>query len=202
MLLKILQKYSEYSDEQLVLRFKKTGDAYYAALLFERYNELTVSMSLSYLKNQMDAEDATMECFEILVKDLAKTEVQNFGGWYYTIVRNLLLKYKRKNKKETTSDIETTYSSSALETELNTDELFSDAQKPEMEELLSEVFNELKPDQALALKLFFFQGKSYDEIAVEMDVEVKKVKSYIQNGKRKMKLLLEQRNIKSRDEIL
>lgn len=202
MLLKILRKYSEYTDEQLVQRYQKSGDAYYVALLFERYNELTVSMSLSYLKNQMDAEDATMECFEILVKDLAKTEVQNFGGWYYSVVRNLLLKYKRKHKKEQTSAIEPYHLTAELENEIDLNHLFEDIEKPELEAVLKEVFEELKPEQAEALQLFFLKGKSYDEVALEMNIDSKKVKSHIQNGKRKMKILLEKRNIKSSDEIL
>lgn len=200
MLLKILRKYSEYSDEQLVQRFQKSGDTYYAALLFERYNELTVSMSLSYLKNQMDAEDATMECFEVLVRDLATTEVQNFGGWYYSVVRNLLLKYKRQSKKAQSTDlVEDIFTNAA---EMGVDELFDDMPKPEMEAVLEEAFSALKEEQATALKLFFLEGKSYDAVAAAMEVDIKKVKSLIQNGKRKMKIVLEQRNIKSSDEIL
>jgi RNA polymerase sigma-70 factor (ECF subfamily) len=202
LLLKILKKYSEYNDEQLVQRYHKTGDAYYASLLFERYNELTVSMSLSYLKNRMDAEDATMECFEVLVKDLKKAEVKNFGGWYYSVVRNLLLKYKRKNKKEQTTAFEDTYFSSELESEMDFNDFLKESEKPDLEAVLNEVFDELKVEQAQALKLFFLKGKSYDDVAEEMDIEIKKVKSYIQNGKRKMKILLEKRNIKSSDEIL
>ena len=200
MLLKILRKYSEYSDEQMVQRFQKSGDTYYAALLFERYNELTVSMSLSYLKNQMDAEDATMECFEVLVRDLATTEVKNFGGWYYSVVRNLLLKYKRQSKKVQSTDlVEDVHANAA---EMDVEELFDDMPKPEMEAVLEEAFSALKEEQATALKLFFLEGKSYDAIAAAMEVDIKKVKSLIQNGKRKMKIVLEQRNIKSSDEIL
>jgi RNA polymerase sigma factor (sigma-70 family) len=200
LLLKILQKYSEYSDEQLVKRFQKSGDTYYAAQLFERYNELTVSMSLSYLKNRMDAEDAAMECFEVLVRDLATTEVQNFGGWYYSVVRNLLLKYKRQSKKVQSTTLEEDFHTNAAE--IDVEELFDEMPILEIEAVLDEAFSALKAEQATALKLFFLEGKSYDTVAAAMEVDIKKVKSLIQNGKRKMKIVLEQRNIKSSDEIL
>lgn len=99
MLLQLLRKYIQYSDEALVKKFQASMDSYYAGLLFERYNEMTVSLALGYLKNEDDAEDAVMDCFEILFRDLKTAEVKNFGGWYYSVVKNHLLKLKSKRRK-------------------------------------------------------------------------------------------------------
>jgi RNA polymerase sigma-70 factor (ECF subfamily) len=172
---------------------------YYAALLFERYNEMTVSLALSYLKNETDAEDAVMESFEIMVADLKKAEIKNFGGWYYSVVRNHLLKVKRKREKHSSVDLIEGFHDSAgedsmFESILNDDQVDGD-------DLISETLKEMKPMQAKCLQLFYLEGKSYKEIVLNLGISEKEVKSHVQNGKRNMKIILENKNVKSIDEI-
>lgn len=207
MLLALLRKYSEYSDEKLVEKYQKSLDTYYVALLFDRYNELTVSMSMSYLKNKMDAEDATMDCFETLTKDLKDVKVENFGGWYYSVVRNLLLKYKRQNKRVFNA-ASGDYSSESFhienenKTEIDLESLFEQEGNKDLSSLIEELLEEIKTEQADAVRKFYLEKKSYQEIANEMSTTEKKVKSWIQNGKRNLKIKLENKNINSSHEIL
>ena len=49
----------------------------------------------------------------------------------------------------------------------------------------------LKEEQRLSLDLFYKQEKSYVQIAQETHWELNKVKSYIQNAKRNLKILLQ-----------
>mgnify|MGYP000058666100 FL=1 len=49
----------------------------------------------------------------------------------------------------------------------------------------------LKPDQKQALTYFYLENKSYDQTSELMGVPTKSVKSLIQNGKRNLKLKLE-----------
>ncbi len=51
----------------------------------------------------------------------------------------------------------------------------------------------LKNEQKECIKLFYLQQKSYADIVSITGYELKKVKSYIQNGKRNLKKLLENR---------
>ncbi len=197
MILQLLRKYTQLSDEDLVKKYQSSNDAYYAALLFDRYNELTVSLAMSYLKNEADAEDATMECFELIVNDLRKTEVENFGGWYYSVVRNYLLKVKRRRQKLVQED--------NIETRLEVDDeswqqLF-DSSEEVLTEYLNELLETLKDDQRICIQRFYLDGKSYKEIEQLENIPEKKVKSHIQNGKRKLKIELDKRNVKSINEI-
>lgn len=197
MLLQLLRKYTQLSDEELVEKYQSSNDIYYAALLFERYNELTVSLSISYLKNESDAEDATMECFEILVKDLKSTEVHNFGGWYYSMVRNYLLKIKRRKRRIIPDD---QVASKMKHDDDSWKKLFTTSEA-ELENYVHDLLDHLKEDQRKCLVYFFIEERSYKEIAEIEGISEKKVKSHIQNGKRKLKTELEQRNVKSIDEI-
>jgi len=198
-ILKLLRKYTQLSDEQIVEKYQSGHDVYYAALLFERYNEMTVSLALSYLKNETDAEDAVMESFEIMVADLKKAEVKNFGGWYYSVVRNHLLKVKRKREKHLSVDLVEGYHDSAGE-DSKFETIFNDDLN-DGDVLINETLKELKPLQAKCLELFYLEGKTYKEIVSQLSISEKEVKSHVQNGKRKMKIILENKNVKSIDEI-
>jgi RNA polymerase sigma-70 factor (ECF subfamily) len=196
-ILQLLRKYTQLSDEDLVRKYQSSRDSYYVALLFERYNELTVSLSISYLKNKVDAEDATMECFELLVKDLKETEVSNFGGWYYNAVRNHLLKVKRRRDKTVLEDdVE-----QRLESDDETWQKVFNSGDESLQAYVKELLSSLKTDQRICIEHFYLEGKSYKEIEEIEKIPEKKVKSHIQNGKRKLKIELENRNVKSFNEI-
>jgi RNA polymerase sigma-70 factor, ECF subfamily len=199
MILKILQKFGQYTDNQLVDKYRKSKDVYYLALLFERYTEMTATMSMHYLKNEMDAQDATMECFELLVKDFPDAPISNFGGWYYTIVKNHLLRIKRKKQQSYTMDLTEGVHDRAEEDVLMR-ELFEERAK-NREEVLEMAFGKLKPLQKECVELFYLKGHSYKQIADKMKLTENDVKSHIQNGKRKMKINLENSNINSNDEF-
>ena len=51
--------------------------------------------------------------------------------------------------------------------------------------------NKLNPDQQQCVKLFYLEKKSYSEVAEITGFTMLQVKSYLQNGKRNLKLLME-----------
>ncbi|HKK66862.1 MAG TPA: sigma factor-like helix-turn-helix DNA-binding protein, partial [Bacteroidales bacterium] len=58
-------------------------------------------------------------------------------------------------------------------------------------ELLKEALSELKPEQKECVELFYYQDKSYVEIVSITGHSLKKVKSYLQNGKRNLRIKME-----------
>ncbi|MFN6039055.1 MAG: RNA polymerase sigma factor [Bacteroidota bacterium] len=64
-------------------------------------------------------------------------------------------------------------------------------------ETLETAIDELTMEQKKCVKLFYLQEKSYVEIAEETGYSLNNVKSYIQNGKRNLKIKLEKKGIKS-----
>ena len=61
----------------------------------------------------------------------------------------------------------------------------------ELAEQILKVFVELAPPQRVSLKLFCMEGYSYQEIARITGFPTGKVKSYLQNGMRRFRLLWE-----------
>ncbi len=61
---------------------------------------------------------------------------------------------------------------------------------------LEDCIEELKEEQQRCVKLFFLEKKSYQQVNEETGLNMKKVKSHIQNGKRNLKMCLESKNVK------
>ena len=63
--------------------------------------------------------------------------------------------------------------------------------KDEQLDKLESLVNTLKIDQQQCITLFYLERKSYQEISEILQMEIKKIKSAIQNGKRNLKIKLE-----------
>ena len=60
-------------------------------------------------------------------------------------------------------------------------------------ELMNECLQELNNEQKQCVTLFYLEKRSYQEIADKTGFSMMQVKSYIQNGKRNLKILLEKK---------
>ncbi len=61
----------------------------------------------------------------------------------------------------------------------------------QLEQALTDCIAKLKAEQKECIQLFYYENRCYREIAVLLKIEEKQVKSFIQNGKRNLKICLE-----------
>jgi RNA polymerase sigma factor (sigma-70 family) len=178
---------SAASDEQtLLLRFKASGDLEILGKVFSPYSGMLLGVCLKYLKDREDAKDAVMQVFEKLVSLLRAHEVTNFKSWLYVTTRNHCLMQIRAKKGKFKEDI----SSAVMENEL----LLHLDDEPELEENLVKLegcISELVGEQRDCVRYFFLQELCYKDICTKTGFDMNKVKSYIQNGKRNLKLCME-----------
>ena len=59
---------------------------------------------------------------------------------------------------------------------------------------MNEALNLLNEEQKICIQLFFLEKKSYQEVAEITNFSTGQVKSYIQNGKRNLRINLERMN--------
>jgi len=179
------------SDQELIDAYQSSGDLEILGVLYERYIHLVYGVCLKYLKNREDSKDAVMSIFEKLVADLMKHEVQNFGSWVYVAAKNFCLMKLRSAKHRMEVGSVEINSNPNMEMEVSmhpsNEKLEDDLQ------MLEKCIEELKSDQGQAVKLFFLEQKCYQEISKVTGFDVKKVKSYIQNGKRNLKICVEKK---------
>ncbi len=182
---KKIGKANMLSDTDIINRYKKLGDVEVLAFLFDRYIHLVFGVCLKYLKNKEEAKDAAMEIMESLMEKLLLHEITNFSSWLHTVSRNHCLMKTRSRKGDLFIEIDKRKSEQIL---VESDEdlhlkIEEEAQLDEMGKAIAS----LNPEQKQCIKLFFFEKRSYYEIAIETGYSLKKVKSHIQNGKRNLR---------------
>ncbi len=184
---------SNYSDAELVERYQKTGDMELLGVLTERYTALIYGVCLKVLKHEAEAEDAFMGVFEKLTKKVQQHDIQEFRPWLHVLTRNHCLEILRKKGKHLT----VSYDSEFMQSEEAVHPFMEDATNGKLD-ALPDCLATLQGEQKNCVQLFYFEGKSYKEIATLKDMPIGKVRSYIQNGRRNLKNCIEQKEAVNR----
>jgi RNA polymerase sigma factor (sigma-70 family) len=173
-------------DATLLLRYKSTGSLEALGVLYNRYMHLVFGVCLNYFKEEEASKDAVMQIFEELVVKLKIHEVQNFKSWLHVLTRNHCLMALRKLAKNNTVSIDDTFVE-------NTDFVHLDIDDTKEKQLtvMEKCMETLTEEQRKSVDLFYLQEKCYKEVAELTGYEMVKVKSYIQNGKRNLKICIE-----------
>lgn len=187
--------HSLYSDEELVLNYKATANTSLVGELFKRHSLMCFSVCMKYLKDQEEAEDATMNIFEKLFIDLKKHEVQNFKSWLHSVCRNHCLMHLRKPDLHESLDGNSGNENLFMELHrmMHLDD--SEQEKEQRLQKLELAMDSLNSKQRECLELFYYKRKSYEEIKEQTGFTILEVKSYIQNGKRNLKIQLAENGI-------
>ncbi|WP_160712675.1 RNA polymerase sigma factor [Chitinophaga solisilvae] len=178
----------QLTDQELLQRFKADNNSEWIGVLFDRYAVLLLGMCMKYLKNEEDARDAVQQIFLKVLSDINRHEIQFFRAWIYQVAKNYCLMQLRQQHMKYKEEI-TDKNAGALEAEQEDQQLHQ--QKDLLLENMEQAMNLLNPEQRTCVQLFYLQKKSYQEIADQTGYSLLQVKSYIQNGKRNLKLLLE-----------
>lgn len=188
-LIPIKGKLNNKPDQELLSIFIKGKNMDVLGELFGRYMHLVYGVCLKYLNNRDDAKDAVMQIFEKINTDVFRFEIGNFKSWLFVVTKNFCLMELRKNKRKFKINNEEN-SANIMEKDAEVHPIDKE-QEINLEKALLECIEKLKGEQQKCIRLFYFEDKCYREIASEIEIDEKKVKSNIQNGKRNLKICLE-----------
>lgn len=175
--------HTKLSDEELLRAFRVANDNQWLGYLLQRYTALLLGVAMKYLKNKAYAEDAVQQVFVKALTALPREEILNFKGWLYVLMRNHCLQMLRDH----------TNSSGIPLPE------FLAQEEPDKETVLwqehtlgqlEEAMEHLNPEQKKSIELFYLKNQSYEQIITQTGYTFMQVKSYIQNGKRNLKMIL------------
>ena len=186
---------NELPDKELVNLYRTSRNMEVLAVLFQRYMDLLYGVCLNYLKQPETAKDAVMQIFEELVAKLPKHEVDNFKSWLYTLAKNYCLMQLRTPKNLKTTEFNPDSMQLEEEMHLNGIQL-----KEENLQKLERCLETLSIEQKKSVELFYLQNKCYKEIAEETGIEWNKVRSFIQNGRRNLKICMEKTQLTAYNE--
>ncbi len=181
--------FKHIEDKDLLAKFYTDGNNQWLGILLQRYTLLLLGVCMKYLKNEEDARDSVQQVFLKVITELQKYKVEYFKSWLYMVAKNYcLMKLRDRHGK--------------IPVEL-TDNLVAIADEPERRveilakdntlNAIAESLNELNDEQKLCVTLFYLQKKSYQQITDITGYSLLQVKSFIQNGKRNLKIIVEKK---------
>lgn len=185
---KSTQNIDQLTDLELISAYKRSKDKELVGLLFKQYMPLVYGVCLKYLKDREAAKDMVMQVFEKLLLNLHNQEIQNFKSWLHVLTKNECLMLLRKESRKYGQ----TQSINGVEfMELSIAAHHEDENIEEDVSKLETCIGRLNEEQQACIKLFYLEKKCYQEVCEQTGHEMKKVKSYLQNGRRNLKLCIE-----------
>jgi len=177
-------KPEDLADDELVNSYRTNGDVATLGKIYERYMGLVYGVCLKYLKDEEQAKDAVMAIFEELITKVRQHNIKQFRAWLYVLSRNHCLMQLRAGKKMDTVALDE-FMEFAPILHPDTDN------REEAMQALERCMEKLIPAQKRSVNLFYLEEKCYKDIVELTGFTLNEVKSYIQNGKRNLKICLE-----------
>ena len=184
--IKNTSRINEQDDLSLIATYKESGNLEVLGTLYNKYMHLVFGVCFNYFKDEELSKDAVMQIFEELVVKLKIHEVQNFKSWLHVLSRNHCLMALRKSSKNPTVAMEDNFVENGDLVHLDID----DAKETQLT-IMEKCMETLTEEQRKSVDLFYLQEKCYKEVADITGYDLLKVKSYIQNGKRNLKICIE-----------
>ncbi|RWU06352.1 RNA polymerase sigma factor [Pedobacter chitinilyticus] len=184
--IKNTSRIEEQDDLSLVAAYQKSGDLEVLGELYNKYMHLVYGVCFNYFKDEEPSKDAVMQIFEELVSKLRIHQVQNFKSWLHVLTRNHCLMALRKSSRNPTVTMEDNFVENSDFVHLDIDDT-----KETQLTIMEKCMETLSEEQRRSVDLFYLQEKCYKEVADITGYDMLKVKSYIQNGKRNLKICIE-----------
>ena len=180
--------FQHITDQELLARYYNEHNNDWLGILLQRYTLLLFGVCMKYMKNEEEARDCVQQIFVKVITELPRYQVEFFKAWIYTIARNYCLMRLRDSHGRQTSLSDTMLA--AWDDEEGKSRYL---EKEKLLEFMGQALDELGKEQKLCVTLFYLEKRSYQEIATTTGFTLMQVKSYIQNGKRNLKLMIEKR---------
>ncbi|HET6994495.1 MAG TPA: sigma-70 family RNA polymerase sigma factor [Chitinophagaceae bacterium] len=174
------------TDKELIALFKQSDDMAALGELYQRYMDLVYGVCLKYFKEPETAKDSVIHIFEELVTKLKKHEVDNFKGWLHQVAKNHCLMQLRTPKNLKIVEFKPDFVQNEENVHLN-----GVLEKEENFQKLEYCLGTLTDEQQSAIRLFYLEGKCYNEIVEITGQDWNFVRSCIQNGRRNLKICME-----------
>ena len=182
-------KYKHITDQELLENFYTTHDAEWLGILLPRYTLLLLGVCMKYLKNEEEAKDCVQQVFLKAITELSKYKVEYFKAWIYMVAKNHCLMKLRDQQGKRAVEVNDIHVQTVDETLEGNPHL----EKDELLDRMAGALEQLNGEQKQCIILFYLEKRSYHEITEITGFSLMQVKSYIQNGKRNLKIMLDKK---------
>ena len=181
----------QLDDEALYRLSVREGDAYAQHCFAERLRPRITSLALRWVDTGTLAEEVSAEVLRKLMMTGRDADVDSVLALSTTATRNVAMtvlrrRRRRRERRAATTDYLTRELASLPP---SADELAAE-HEDSLEARLRQCIQRLRPEQAAALRCFYFEEMSYDQIAERLGLAPGRVRSHLQNGRRRLKVLM------------
>lgn len=183
----MLHQLANLPDNELMARARKLKDEEAAGILLERYSHLLAAVSLPSLNNYDNTPD---EFFPSLLKRLFKSlqtqTIPKIGEWM-----QFFIKSQGSREARNTYYFPTSASSDITRLENKVEKANSNLmQRKELTETMKLAFDDLDDAHKEVLKEFYFDQKTFAEIAAEREYTMDKIRKMIKRSKQELASLI------------
>jgi RNA polymerase sigma factor (sigma-70 family) len=178
--------YNDADDKELLQHFYSDHDNKWLGILLPRYTLLLLGICMKYLRNEEDAKDSVQQIFIKVINELHKYKVDFFKSWIYMIAKNHCLMKLRDRGKITTE-----LNDQVTAVPDDSADRLALLEKDTLLDKIMHAISNLNREQKECVSLFYLEKKSYASVADITGYSLLQVKSHIQNGKRNLRLMLE-----------
>lgn len=204
------EKKAKFEDKDLMdlsmLDEIKSGNVNAYEVIYNRYYRFIQYHCFMSVKNQQLANDLTVEILTKIYLNIDKYSIKyTFNSWVWSIVKNYVVDYIRKNKNEPVnsnrnasiaiqesreegSEYSTVYSNQLDSGDLNPEQLMQqkNAQTTRKEFVLN-LLSGLTERERMIIIHYYFDEMSYDEIAAKLNIGLSLMKVTLLRTKEKLK---------------
>ncbi len=176
-------------DEEKLISLAQSGDTKACEILLNTYRPKMYALSLRFLKNTHDADDAVQNALIKIYLSIGKFAFRSsFATWVYTITKNCSLDLIKKARPAESIDSFSEFLYSEKDTEKEVIEA-DDSMR------LKRIINSLPEEQRACIILKDSEGYSIEDIAAILDLPAGTVKSRIHRARAKLCELIRQADI-------
>lgn len=184
---------SKLTDIELIEQTLGGNQAAYADLV-KRHQRFVFTLALRFAKGREDAEEIAQDCFIKAYRSLSSFQQQSkFSTWLYSIVYTTAMTFLRKKRLDTDS-IDADKSYIQIESKPSGYDEYN-VENKSRSYYLNQAIEQLLPDDATIITLFYKGEQSLEEIARAMGIEANTVKVKLFRARQRLKDKLE-RNLK------
>jgi len=180
---------SKLSDIELIEQTLAGNQSAYADLV-KRHQRFVFTLAMRFAKGREDAEEIAQDCFIKAYRSLASFQGQSkFSTWLYSIVYTTAMTFLRKKRVATDSiDDENTFIQvESRESGYDTNNIENKSRSF----YLNQAIDQLLPDDATIITLFYKGEQSLEEIAQALGMETNTVKVKLFRARQRLKEKLE-----------
>lgn len=167
-------------QENDIIQSVISGDQEQYRTLVERYQTGLIIHCENLVKDRADGEDIAQEAFIKAYQSLEDFDANKaqFSTWLYKIATNKAIDHLRKKKRTVHVEHIEELADTTMPVDLSEDEIME----------LRQAVDKLEPPvYSQVIKAYFWEGKSYQVIAQELDVTTNTVGTWIRRAKTQLK---------------